>query len=279
MTATAQDLVAAAASLERRDPGIWFARSSAPVSYPAHGNALCLQVEDRSFWFRHRNRCIVSLVRRHGAAGPFLDVGGGNGFVAKALVAAGVDCALVEPGLDGALAAHRRGIAPVICARLEDADLPEGSAGGAGLFDVLEHLEDEAAALSAIRRLLRPGGRLFITVPALGFLFSTDDLEAGHFRRYTLARLRRMLGDTGFRVDFASYLFAPLVAPVLLLRTLPSLLRLRRPGSAERAEAEHMPDGAAARAVDRLLDAEFRRLDSGRPIPFGTSCLAVATAG
>ena len=56
------DLPSLAPGLERRADGIWFARRQAPVSYPEHGNAACLQIEDRSFWFRHRNRCIASVV-------------------------------------------------------------------------------------------------------------------------------------------------------------------------------------------------------------------------
>src|SRR4051794_20651144 len=118
------DLASLAPSLERRDDGLWFARMQASVSYPAHGNAACLELEDGSFWFRHRNRCILSLVRGFPPDGPFLDIGGGNGYVAKGLAAAGIPCILVEPGLDGALAARARGIDPVICARLEDVGLP-----------------------------------------------------------------------------------------------------------------------------------------------------------
>ena len=73
------DLQSLAPGLERREPGIWFARRQGEVSYPPRGNAACLEIEDRSFWFLHRNRCIVSLVRRFAPDGPLLDIGGGNG--------------------------------------------------------------------------------------------------------------------------------------------------------------------------------------------------------
>jgi SAM-dependent methyltransferase len=182
-----------ASTLTRRDPGIWFSSNrSVGVSYPAFGNAACLAVEERSFWFRHRNRCIVSLVRRFPPDGCILDIGGGNGFVSKELTAAGMVCALLEPGIDGALAAHARGIDPVICARLEDAVLPAESISAAGMFDVLEHVEDEGAALKEINRLLAPNGLLFLTVPAYQFLFSVDDVAAGHHRRYTVSTRGRL---------------------------------------------------------------------------------------
>jgi len=270
------DLASLTPHLERRDDGLWFARQQASVSYPTHGNAACLAVEDGSFWFRHRNRCIVSLVRRFPPNGPFLDIGGGNGYVAQGLTEAGVACVLVEPGLDGAMAAHARGIDTVICARLEDTGLPPACISAAGMFDVLEHIEDEAAALRQVHALLRPGGRLLLTVPAYSFLTSIDDAMAGHFRRYTLSSLARVLNRSGFRVEFASYMFAPLPPLVFLLRTAPSRLGLRRGADPKRDAAEHAPDGIAARLMDHLLAAEYRRIDSGRTLPFGGSCLCIA---
>jgi len=271
------DLESLAPALEQRDPGIWFARRQAKVSYPAQGNAACLTLEDRSFWFRHRNRCIVSLVRRFPPDGAFLDIGGGNGFVAKGLADAGFACALVEPGVDGALAAHARGVNPVICAGLEDLQFSAASISAAGMFDVLEHIEEEAAALQQVHSFLRPGGRLFLTVPAYQFLFSVDDAVAGHFRRYTVSSLERSLERSGFRVEFSTYFFAPLPPIILLLRTLPSKLGLRRGADSDRDAAEHAPSGVAARLMDNLLAFELQRIEGGRSVPFGGSCLCVAS--
>jgi SAM-dependent methyltransferase len=263
-------------TLTRRDPGIWFSGRSVGVSYPAFGNAACLAVEERSFWFRHRNRCIVSLVRRYPPDGCFLDIGGGNGFVSKGLTAAGFACAVLEPGIDGALAAHARGIDPVICARLEDAALPAASFAAAGMFDVLEHIEDEVATLKEVHRLLASNGHLFLTVPAYPFLFSVDDVAAGHHRRYTISILSRVLNRAGFRVKFASYVFAPLPPIIFLLRTAPSKFGLRRGHDPERDAAEHTPGGIAAWITDLMLSAELKRIQAGRSLPFGGSCICVA---
>jgi SAM-dependent methyltransferase len=270
------DQPALVAGLVRRAPGIWLAPRQGEVSYPAHGNTACLAVEETSFWFRHRNKCIVNLVRRFAPDGLFLDIGGGNGYVAKGLMEGGIACALVEPGIDGALAAHARGIDPVICASLDDLHWAPDTIASAGMFDVLEHIEDDAAALRRVHALLPPGGHLFLSVPAYQFLFCGDDTLAGHFRRYTLSSLSRVLDAAGFRVVFASYIFAPLPPLIFLLRTVPSRLGLRRAADPERDAAEHAPEGAAARAMDWLLEHEWRRIAAGRAIPVGASCLCVA---
>ena len=261
--------------LELRPPGIWYSRTNSPISYPESAHADFLKAEDRSFWFRHRGRCIVDLVRKFSSGGLFLDVGGGNGIVAKYLVEAGKQCVVIEPGVDGALAAHRRGIATVICARVEDISLPADSISDCGIFDVIEHIENDVEVLARIRTWLKPGGRLFLSVPAYQWLFSAEDVYAGHIRRYSAQSLRRSLGAAGFEIVFMSYLFAPLVAPLLLLRNLPFRLGFRHKAKPN-IQADHMPGAAIEAGLDRLLDWELRILKRGRSIPFGTSCLCVA---
>ena len=69
---------------------------------------------------------------------------------------------------------------------------------GAGLFDVLEHIPDDAGSLGGVHRLLAPGGgRLYLTVPAYPWLWSPEDELSGHCRRYTLAGLRRVVERAG----------------------------------------------------------------------------------
>ena len=76
--------------LEYRN-GVWFTMTSSEnaLSYPSEGNDECFRVEDSSYWFGHRNTCIVELVRQFPPNGLIFDIGGGNGFVAKGLEEAG----------------------------------------------------------------------------------------------------------------------------------------------------------------------------------------------
>jgi SAM-dependent methyltransferase len=67
------------------------------------------------------------------------------------------------------------------------------------MVNVLEHIEDDGAAIVALHRVLKPGGHLLLFVPALQFLYSALDREHGHFRRYHLAPLEYKLKSHGFR--------------------------------------------------------------------------------
>lgn len=268
---------AVAPGLERRDDGLWWPRVLSPVDYPDEGNAFCFEVEDRSFWFRHRNGCILDAVRRLPPAGPLFDIGGGNGFVSRALIAAGVSAVVVEPGPVGAANAARRGIPTVICATLEDAAFEPGSLPSAGLFDVLEHMPDDRQVLRTLHTCLAPGGRLYLSVPAYEWLWSADDDLGGHHRRYTLRQLRRVLTSAGFAVEYLSCFFAPLPLPVLLLRSLPWRLGSRPEVDPDALRQQLAPSPSVAeRVLVRVLDSERRWLADGRRLPVGGSCLAVA---
>lgn len=265
-------------NLREAGSGLWVARSSSAVSYPTEGHDQCFAIEDNSFWFTHRNEIIAEVMRRFPPCGTVFDIGGGNGFVAAGLREAGFEAVLVEPGLDGARNAVRRGLDPVICASLDSAGFRDGSLPAVGLFDVIEHVEDDVAFLRSLRRLIRQGGRLYATVPVLPWLWSVEDERAGHYRRYTIDAFERLLSDCGFTVEFSTSFFRFLVAPVFLRRAIPSRLGLRS-GTGDEYVAEHAPSSTWSQRVLRHLSAsEFRRIRSGRIVKRGTSCIVVARA-
>lgn len=266
----------AGAALEERASGLWVSGQHEAFSYPEAGNDACFRIEDGSFWFRHRNACISAVVRRLPPAGLFVDVGGGNGFVAQGLTEAGFDVALVEPGWAGAQHAWERGVRPVICATLERAGFAEHSIGGIGIFDVLEHIEDDVAFLRDLRRHLDPDGRLYLAVPAFQLLWSADDTAAGHFRRYSPSTLRRAIDRAGFAVEYLSGMFAWLPLPVFLRRSLPSRLG-RRDAVASSVDVEHvLPRNSLGRVLEALLRREREWITRGGSLPIGGSFIAVA---
>ena len=274
------DLGAVASGVTLDAEGLWHATNSEAISYPADGNAACLAVEDSSLWFRHRNRCIEAAVSAAlpSKQGFFLDVGAGNGYVARGLMQAGHEVVAVEPGLAGARSAKARGVSHVICATTQACRFAPHSVPAAGAFDVVEHIADDVGFLSHLRGLLRADGALVLTVPAYPALWSQDDADAGHQRRYTAASLRSALESAGWRVDFETYFFRWLPVPIALVRALPYRLGMRRSssisGQAARDHAATRP--WTARAIERALASEVRNIRQRRRMAFGGSLLVIA---
>jgi len=260
--------------------GLWRSAAVSPISYPEAGNEVCFQLEDGSYWFRHRMNCLLAAIRNFPPAGTLYDIGGGNGFVALGLQSAGLEVALVEPG-PGARNALRRGVRHVIQAGMEDAQFLPKSLPAAAAFDVIEHIADDGAFLRGIRERLVPGGRFYCTVPAGETLWSADDVHAGHFRRYNRQTLAHVLHAARFTVEFVSPIFAWLTVPVYLLRVLPSKLRLKDQtdaGAPAAIQSDHRLPALFSGVVNRIHAWELARLQARRPLPFGTSLLCVARA-
>jgi SAM-dependent methyltransferase len=271
------DLNAVATNLELHPDGIWYARQATPIEYPEEGNAFCYSVEEGSFWFNHRNTFILEALRRYPPGGAFFDVGGGNGFVALAIREAGIETVLVEPGIEGILNAHRRGLDQLICATLETAGFLPHSLPAVGMFDVLEHIADDLAFLEKIHEVVIPEGRLYLTVPAYSFLWSIEDDFAQHFRRYTLPQLKQLLNQAGFSTEYSTYIFATLPAPIYFFRTIPSKLGWRKKGDLHHIESELKPRSTTANGLlDSTLRLELKALERLKSLPFGGSCLLVA---
>lgn len=281
MENTRVDIQALSSALYLGDDGIWYSAENQAISYPADGNERCFAVEDTSFWFNHRNRCIQSIVHAFPPPnnGAIFDIGGGNGFVARGLAAAGFEVVLLEPGQAGATIAKNRGIDNVICATTETAHIKPHALAAVGLFDVIEHIEHDQAFLQSIHGLMQPGAMLYATVPAFPVLWSDEDVLAGHFKRYTVGTISDTLTAAGFEMVFASYIFRLLPLPVFLLRTLPfklGLLKKKRTVAID--PRDHVvKNGVFSRLLNYILAAELGHLQAKHPMHFGGSCLVVAT--
>lgn len=230
------------------------------------------QVDDHWWYAARRELLAEALAGRVPAGSVAVDVGCGAGGSLGVLRQLGAG-AVVGTDLEPKALAHaspRLGSASLTASRAERLPLRDEVADVLISLDVIEHLDDDVAALREYRRVLRLGATLAVSVPAYPSLWSSHDEWAGHRRRYRQATLVAALEGAGFEVERATHVFSFLVPPALLLRRTP--LRRLVSGSDDEASASPLVSkvlGGAARAERAVL----RR--TGR-IPVGLSLLALA---
>ena len=229
--------------------------------------------ESHSFWFRARNRLILSTLRgRFPGAGSLLEIGCGTGFVLEAIRAAFphlrlVGSELYEEGLEVA----RERLPGVELLQLDARDLPFADEFGVvGAFDVLEHIEEDVRALEEIHRAIVPGGGALLLVPQHSRLWSAADTVARHVRRYTRRELARKVRGAGFEVEFATSFVATLLPAMAVSRTLSRVSN--RPYNL----VGELQPGPLNRPFERILDAERWLIERGVSFPAGGSLLLVA---
>lgn len=143
---------------------------------------------------------------------------------------------------------------PVIAGDLQTLELPPEAFDAAVCAEVLEHLDDDAAALAVLAAALRPGGLLLVTVPAGPYRYDWTDRWAGHVRRYTLEGLRERISGAGFTdVDVQAWGF-PLTG--LYHRQVYRRVLKRRLASGGGRAAGGGPPRLAARLVRAALEVD-----------------------
>lgn len=182
---------------------------------------------DGSWWSQTRNHIISETLRADLATSAIWDIGSGSGIVAEFLIKQGFTVIGVEPSPVGSLLANRRGVT-TLCAEFGALVLPANSLDAVSMFDVLEHVSDRSAVLNEVFRVLRPGGYLIVSVPALQTLWSQLDESIGHFLRFNKRSIKNELSLAGFTITRMGYFFLLTVLPLLLLRVLPYRLGKRQ---------------------------------------------------
>ena len=206
-------------------------KNTATISYPDDGNDSCFAVEDSSDWFKYRNELILTFINKYKIKGDFLDIGGGNGFQVNAISESKtVDgkVIMIEPGYKGCLNAKNRKCENIYCGIFQDFDFDKNKIHNVGLFDVIEHIEDDIQFLNDLFNLLPNHSRVFINVPAREKYWSQVDAMAGHFRRYENNDITRIQNKTPFNVIDSTYYFHFYILPLLLLRILPEKLGFKK---------------------------------------------------
>jgi SAM-dependent methyltransferase len=231
-----------------------------------------LAVEEAHWWYRGRRRvlrvALDSLDLPRDAR--LLDAGCGSGRNMVELRDFGAVSGL-EPSAQSAAAAEARAIGPVAAAPIEAMPFGDASFDAATSLDVIEHIDDDRAALRELRRVVRPGGFLVLTVPAYQWLWSDHDERNQHRRRYSRSTLVSAARNAGWSPVWTSY-FNALLLPVAVAARL--VERVRRPAPGRPSEFER-----TGGVLNPLLEQPFRLeaalLRAGVRLPAGLSLIGV----
>jgi SAM-dependent methyltransferase len=242
---------------------------------PAYG-ARYQDLYRRHWWWRAREAAILlelERLRPPAGFGRILDVGCGNGLFFDRLSTLG-DVEGVEP--DAALLDPQGPWRRAIHAAPFDDTFRPGHRFGVILFlDVLEHLDDPAAALRQAIALLAPGGVIVCTVPAFQWLWTSHDELNHHRRRYNRPAFRRLAEQAGLTITRERYLFQWLVPAKLAVR----LLERVRKSPPKSPTVPPEPLNGFLRIISRIQE----RVTSVIPVPFGgslmVSCVAKRESG
>jgi len=237
-----------------------------------HGQLAAL--EAGNFWFRARNELILwALDRFFPKAQTMLEIGCGTGFVLKALEDSRPHVALVgtEIHVKGLEVAKRRVTARTELVQLDARWLPfKDEFDVAGVFDVIEHIDDDERVLREIAKALKTGGFLLVSVPHHAFLWSEIDEVSKHVRRYSTRELIDKLRRGGFEIVFVTS-FSSLLLPLMVLS------RRAYRGTAEELlfRQFRMPRWMNF-LLEKILGFERFLIKSGLTFPFGGSLFLVA---
>jgi|SRR3989338_657067 len=266
-------------NLVKKDNSLWQPRKHnfKQTSYPDDGNDNCYDIEDHSFWFRHRNLCIAELIALFPPPGILLDIGGGNGYVSSYLNKRGIRTILLEPNPIGIINARKRNVKYCIQADFDEVKFKKNSLPAIGIFDVLEHIEKDRRLLQKLYDALIPGGKLYITVPAFNFLWSAQDNYAQHYRRYSMKHIIKLLNLFHFTVDYSTYFFSIFFMGILFLRSLPYRLGLSKKYTTEQFKKEMSIEfGVIDPFILSLFKWELNHIKAKKNIPIGSSIILVA---
>jgi SAM-dependent methyltransferase len=230
------------------------------------------QAEDRHWWYRGRRTVLDGVIADLGmpAHARILDAGCGSGRFMVDLAKRG-EVTGVELSDTSVALARQRGIGEVVAGSVLEMPFADASFDLAVSLDVVEHLEDDVAALRELRRVVAPGGALLVTVPAYQWLWSGHDEINHHHRRYTRRTLQSAAEQAGWKQTRTTYFNSLLLPAAILLRVLDRFSTKTTESSLDL----WIPPEPLNWLLERPLALEAALVARGGRIPSGLSLLAV----
>jgi SAM-dependent methyltransferase len=231
------------------------------------------EYDQKHWWYRARREVLAELIRR--LADPpkdarILEIGCGTGHNLPMLGEFGAVDALELDDEARAMAEKRLGRAVMSAPLPELAGVPEHQYDLVGAFDVIEHIDDDRAALVSIASRLKPGGKFVMTVPAHQWMWSAHDVVNHHKRRYSKGALKRLVEGSPLKLERIGY-FNSLLFPLAVAERLSSRMRGKEDVDLK------LPSAPLNKALERCFAAE-RHLIARLPLPPGLSLFVVASA-
>jgi SAM-dependent methyltransferase len=231
------------------------------------------ELDDRHWWYRARRRILADLIRREArppANAQILEIGCGTGHNLEMLGEFGHVDGLELDEEARALSEKRLGRRVMSSPLPELAEVANRHYDLIGAFDVIEHIEDDRAALACIATKLKPGGKFVMAVPAHQCMWSAHDVVNHHKRRYSKAALRALIEGSPLQLVKIGY-FNSLLFPLAMAERATSKLRGK-----ENADVR-LPPAPLNAALEKVFEAE-RYLVGRLPLPPGLSLFAIASA-
>jgi SAM-dependent methyltransferase len=257
--------------------------------YDSRLHVLLQTMQERHFWYRGRHRYLLDSVHRRtelaaGNATAFevVDFGGGCGgwlgYMLRRKSFAVGDVVLADSSVSALAMAAKSVPASVQRLQVDLMDLPWSRHWDlAFLLDVLEHLPEEEAVLAEIRETLKPGGLLFVTVPALRCFWTWNDDVCGHIRRYSRPDFARLARGCGFELIDSRY-FMFILSPLLVGSRFAIAATNSLENAEQRRELAERMHSIPHPIINGILTAAFAAetpLGNKIRFPWGTSLLAI----
>jgi SAM-dependent methyltransferase len=230
------------------------------------------RVEDRHWWYRGRRRVLDLVLAGLGlsSGARILDAGCGSGRNMIDLARYGSVTGIELSDTSVALARDRQ-VGEVLAGSVLEMPFADDSFDLAVSLDVIEHLQDDEAALRELRRVLAPGGTLLVTVPAYQWLWSAHDEINHHHRRYNRSSLVAVADRAGWSCTLTTHFNSLLLPAAIALRALDRI----HANATESSLDLWIPPAPVNRLLQQPLNLEAALIARGRRIPAGLSLLAV----
>jgi SAM-dependent methyltransferase len=229
--------------------------------------------EEENWWFVGRRKIVSNFIMKYFKINPnlkILDAGSGTGKTTNYFKQIG-DVHGIERSSTGVIHCNKLGL-KIVQGHLNYLPFAANTFDIITLLDVLEHIENDLEMLKKLKPLLKPNGKLIITVPAYQLLWTEHDIALSHFRRYTAKTLESVLKKADFQISRTSYFITALLP---LIFSYKILLKFKKSKNNPQSHSHQFPE-IINTMLQKIILFESKFLKKIN-FPFGASVICVAS--